>query len=200
MAGFLRSFGKEIIVGVAVAIAVGALAALWPTFQALAFPDYISGNYILLGPAEHSEGGPDVIYVSLKSYDGRVWGAMSQKSHRWSIAGYWKNSYLVFSYRSDGNDPSSIGFGEQFLTSTKAGQKPVLMGDTRGNYCLDGAVDQKPIILRCPSVLVQGEPDSAPEAAKQYATYLGGIQKCQPVDIPMSMKVEKLDLKCPDKH
>lgn len=75
--GFFRSWIREIVVAVAVSIIVAALAAVWPTLQALTFPDYVSGNYLIIGPEEPPETGPDVIFAQLKSYDGRVWGSMT---------------------------------------------------------------------------------------------------------------------------
>jgi hypothetical protein len=195
---FFRRWANEIVSGVVVTIIVAGLAAVWPTLLAWAFPDYVSGNYLLLGPEEKPSHGPDVINVQLSSYNGHVWGSMSQSPKRWSIVGYWNNNYLIFSYRSDGNGPDSIGFGEQFLTPVQAGKDSILVGDVRGNYCLDEAVDQKPQLLRCPSVLVRAEPQAANEWATKYASYLGAIkQRCQPVDIPIAMTAAKAELKCP---
>ncbi len=198
--GFFKRWTREIVAGVVVALIVAGLTAAWPTFQALTFPDYVSGNYLLIGPEDPPEHGPDVVDVQLSSYNGRVWGSMSQASKRWSVVGYWKNNYLIFSYRSDGTGPNSIGFGEQFFTPVQAGKNSVLVGDIRGNYCLNDAPDQKPQILRCPNVLVQAEPQAASEWAAKYASYLGTIeQQCRPVDIPIAMTAPKTDLKCPAK-
>jgi hypothetical protein len=199
--GFFRRWIREIIVAVVVTLIVAALAAVWPTLQALTFPDYVSGNYLIIGPEERPGTGPDVIFAQLKSYDGRVWGSMLQGSQRWSVAGYWKNNYLIFAYRSDGNGPSSIGFGEQFFTPVQAGEESILVGDVRGNFCLEDAVDQKPQILRCPNVLVRAEPEAASKWTNKYAAYLGTLkQQCQPVDIPMAMAAAKAEIKCPTKH
>lgn len=200
--GFFRRWSSEIVTGVVVTIIVTIIGAvfapIWPTLQAWVFPDYVSGNYLLLGPEEKPGHGPDVINVQLSSYNGRVWGSMLQSPKRWSIVGYWKNNYLIFSYRSDGNGPDSIGFGEQFFTPVQAGKDSILVGDIRGNYCLDDAMDQKPQLLRCPNVLVRAEQQAATEWANKYASYLGTIkQRCQPVDIPIAMTAPKTELKCP---
>ena len=199
--GYFSGFTRELIIAILTTFIVGVLVAVWPTFQAWTFPDFISGNYLLIGPEEQPGAGPDVIFAHLKSYDGRVWGSMSQGSQRWSVAGYWKNNYLIFAYRSDGNGPHSIGFGEQFFTPIKAGKDSVLMGDNRGNYCLDDTRDQKPQLLRCPNVLVEAEPETASAWANKYAAYLGTIKnQCQSVDIPIAMTVAKAEIKCPTKH
>ncbi len=108
-----------------------SLSAFWlrlsspdsrPTIQALVFPDVISGDYVLLGPEEKPGHGLEVIYLHFYSYDGRVWGSMSQNSKRWSVAGYRKNSYLAFSYRSNGNGLDSVGIGQQLFTPVNAGE------------------------------------------------------------------------------
>src|SRR5579872_2097878 len=193
----IRRIGWDVFINLVVAAITAAAIAAWPTIQAFTFPDFISGEYILLGPEEKPGRGPDVIYVNLKSYNGHVWGAMHQDSKRWSITGYWKNNHLVFAYRSDGNGLDSIGFGEQFFTPIQAGSKSVLMGDTRGNYCFDEPETRPPEILRCPNVLVQGGAESASSASRQYAAYLGTIKQCVPVDIPVNSNVAKSELKCP---
>jgi hypothetical protein len=199
--GFFRRWINEIAAAVVVSLIVAALAAMWPTLQALTFPDYVSGDYLLIGPEERPGTGPYVIFAQLKSYDGRVWGSMSQGSQRWSVAGYWKNDYLIFAYRSDGNGPNSIGFGDQFFTPVQAENESVLVGDVRGNFCLEDAVDQRPQILRCPNVLVRAEPEAASAWTNKYAAYLGTLKKqCQPVDIPMAMAAAKVEIKCPTKH
>jgi hypothetical protein len=184
---FLGRGIREIIVGVLIAIVVAGLAAAWPTIQALVFPDVISGDYVLLGPEEKPGHGLEVIYLHFYSYDGRVWGSMSQNSKRWSVAGYWKNSYLAFSYRSNGNGLDSVGIGQQLFTPVSAGEDSVLVGDMRGYYCLadcsDNSEVKRPEILQCPNVLIKGGPERLPEAMKKYAAFLGTVQQCSPADI-----------------
>ena len=86
---FFRRWANEIVSGVVVTIIVAGLAAVWPTLLAWAFPDYVSGNYLLLGPEEKPSHGPDVINVQLSSYNGHVWGSMAPITetveHRWVL-------------------------------------------------------------------------------------------------------------------
>lgn len=195
----LRDFAREIIVGVITTFVSAAIVTLWPTLQALTFPDFVSGDYILLGPEENPGKGPDVIYLNLNSYNGRVWGSMSQKSKRWSVTGYWKSGYLVFSYRSDGNGLDSIGFGEQIFTPIAAGPESVLVGEVRGNYCVTCAELKKPEIRRCPNVMVKGGPESVPDAIRNYAPYLGTLDQCPSADIATATNLEMKDIKHPAK-